>query len=273
MRLPSHTVKRADSITHTIGGKMHVKCSGMNGFVPQQGFNGKKVSSVFIKVCTKSVPERMAGKARFPAKTEFLCADSLVHSIGNSRAFRIFGVREKPVLRSAAGKPVIGKNLQGIHRKNGIAVRAIFGMPDMDTHVSTGNICVFESADFADTKAGRIHECKHGFMLEVGTGINEHKDLFLRGHNREKGIKSAHRKLCIVPGLMQDINGKKSELGNDRIDSPVGKPTLLLQPEDKLSHFLPGNIFGSFAQGIIQEIKISPDIGRISCNGMVSETA
>ena len=72
---------------------------------------------------------------------------------------------------------------------------------------------------------------------------------------------------------MQDINGKKSELGNDRIDSPVGKSTLLLQPEDKLSHLLPGNILRSFAQGIIQEIKISPNIGRISCNGMVGETA
>lgn len=157
MRLPSHTVKGADSIAYTIGCKMHVKCSGMNGFVSQQGFYGKKVCSVFVKVCTKSVAERMAGKAGFPAKTEFVCADSLVHRVGNSRAFRIFGVREKPVLRSAAGEPVIGENLQGVHRKNGIAVRAIFGMPDMDTHVSTGNIFVFESADFADPKTGRIH--------------------------------------------------------------------------------------------------------------------
>ena len=41
----------------------------------KQSFDGEQVRTVFIKVCAKGVPERMAGETFFPAKTAFVLMD------------------------------------------------------------------------------------------------------------------------------------------------------------------------------------------------------
>lgn len=44
----------------------------------EQGFDSEKIRTVFIKMCTKSMPESMTGKSVFPAELAFLCKNKLV---------------------------------------------------------------------------------------------------------------------------------------------------------------------------------------------------
>lgn len=81
-------------------------------------------------------------------------------------------------------------------------------MKDMDSHVGTVNVFIAEMADFA----GGTHEGSHCLLFDVRDGANKFKSLFLRGYKRETGIKPAFGKLGIIPGFMEDIQGKKAEL-------------------------------------------------------------
>lgn len=78
-------------------------------------------------------------------------------------------------------------------------------MGDMDSHAGTFNILILQMADFTDTQAGRIHECDHCLLLQIRNGGDESPDFLLGRDKRKIFIKSAHGKLGIVPGLMQDI--------------------------------------------------------------------
>ena len=49
--------------------------------------------------------------------------------------------------------------------------------------------------------------------------------ILFRGDIGKVFIKLPHRKLGIIPRLMKDINGKKTELGDGSVDSPVRKTT------------------------------------------------
>ena len=51
-------------------GQMDVDGRGFQGFMTKQCFYGHKINPVFIEVCSKSMPEGMAGKAFGPS--EFL---------------------------------------------------------------------------------------------------------------------------------------------------------------------------------------------------------
>ena len=67
-------------------------------------------------------------------------------------------------------KPVLRKNVKGGPGKDGIPVRTVFPMRDVDAHIGAGDILITEGADFADTQAGGIHDGDHGFWLEIRDG-------------------------------------------------------------------------------------------------------
>ena len=116
--------------------------------------------------------------------------------------------REKPAKWFTKGKPVRSQNVQSTFGQNRIAVRTVFAMPDMDAHVFALDIFITKMTNFANTQTGRIHECDHSLLLQIRHGINKDGN-FLFG--RDKGkifVKSAHRKLGIIPRFVKDIQGK-----------------------------------------------------------------
>lgn len=60
----------------------------------EQCFNGKQVSSIFIKVCAKGMAERMAGEPVVPAKFRFFGGDKLIYRIRSHRAGGVVPVGE-----------------------------------------------------------------------------------------------------------------------------------------------------------------------------------
>lgn len=191
---------------------MDIEGGGIQRLMSKEGFDGEQIRAVFIKMGAESVAERMAGKAVADAKLVFFCKDELVHGISDHMLLGLSGLREKPAYWFAKGKPVGGEDFQRERGENGIAVRTCFGMADMDPHGRTADILVTECTDLANAKAGGIHEGENCFVFEIGKGLDKRPDFFLRGDIGKVGIKSAHRELGVIPGLMQDVHGKEAEL-------------------------------------------------------------
>ena len=121
-------------------------------------FNRQEVSAVFIEMGAKGMTERMAGEAVLPARG-ILMGAHMAHDVkGINRAGRIRLFWEKPSGWPVVSKPVFGKDVQGFLGKDGITVRTVFGMCDMDAHIFPLNVTITQTADFADSETGRIHE-------------------------------------------------------------------------------------------------------------------
>ena len=73
--------------------------------------------------------------------------------------------------------------------------------------------------------------------------------------------------------ILSDNTLKKTQLGDAAIHGTVRETLLLLEPPDKVTQFLPGNIFRHLVQDGGKIIQISTNISRIRCYGMVSKTA
>ena len=85
-------------------------------------------------------------------------------------------------------------------------------MADEDAHLFPADILIAEAAYLPYAQAGGIHEGGHGFLLDAGHGGDELPDLFLGRDIGKVFIKPAHGELGIVPGLMQDVDGKEAQL-------------------------------------------------------------
>ena len=85
-------------------------------------------------------------------------------------------------------------------------------MADEDAHLFPADILIAEAAHFPYAQAGGIHEGDHGFLFDAGHGGDELPDLLLGRDIGKVFIKPAHGKLGIVPGLMQDVDGKEAQL-------------------------------------------------------------
>ena len=85
-------------------------------------------------------------------------------------------------------------------------------------------------------------------------------------------MESAFRELIIIPWFMQNINGKKTELGNGTVYGPVRKITFFLNPFDIIAELQPGNIFRSLVKNVLKIVKISANLGGITHKSMVSKT-
>lgn len=240
--------------------------------MPEECFNGEQVGAVFIKVSAKCVPKRMAGETVLPAKFGFFGGNKLVYRIRGHGLLGVIPVREEEPHRLAGMEPVLCQDIQGIPGKDGITVETCLGMTDMYAHGGPADILVAEGAGFANPESGRIQERENRLVLEVGKRLDKIPDLILCRHKGKVGIKSAHRKLCGIPRFMQNVNGEETELGNAVVHSAVRKAFLSLEPPDKITQFIPGDIFGHFMQDAGKIIQVSTDVSRIRCYSMVSKT-
>ena len=83
-------------------------------------------------------------------------------------------------------------------------------MRDMNPHVATFNILIFQMTDFANSETGRVHEGNHGFLLQVRNGGDEGFYFLLGRYVRQVIIKFTKRKLCRIPRFVKYVNGKET---------------------------------------------------------------
>lgn len=202
---------------------MHIYNSRVNALMPHKGLDSQEVCTVLIKVCSESMPESMAGDPLRPSKCFFVIMDMPGNKEGIDWAGRICLFGKEPAGRPVTCKPVFGKDFQCMIRQDGISVRPVLAMPDMDPFIPALDILIPEAADFSNAETGRIHECGHCFDLDIRDRLNKGSGFLLGGHIRKIGIKSSHRQLCRIPGLMKDIQSEETDLGNGTVDRPVRK--------------------------------------------------
>lgn len=202
-------------------GQMDIDGRGFQRFMAEQCFNGHKINPVFIEACSKSMPERMAGKASGLSEFCLVFCDMSGEIKGVNGFCGISLFRKKVAGWPATGKPVLGKDIKSRLGENGITVRTVFAMSDVDAHVFPLDVFITEIADFTDTETGRIHESNHGLRLDICHGRNEGFRFFFCRYKRQIGIKFSHGKLCVIPWLMKNIKGKKTQLGNGNVDCTV----------------------------------------------------
>lgn len=70
--MPSHSIRRADSIGDAIRSKVNINKGGIKRFVSKNFFDGKQVCATSIKMSTKDMPEGMAGNPFVPPSS--VCA-------------------------------------------------------------------------------------------------------------------------------------------------------------------------------------------------------
>ena len=126
--------------------------------MPHQVLDGKQIRSIFIQMCAKGMSERMACQAVLPSKFRFMLFQP-THDIQGTAGLCMISLRRKePVGRFIKCKPVFSQDIQCILRQNGIAVRTVLGVSDMNTHIFTFNIRVLKGAYLPYAKTGRLHE-------------------------------------------------------------------------------------------------------------------
>lgn len=252
---------------------MDVDRSGVDRPVPKESFDGQEVGAILIQVGAKSMAEGMGSKSFIPAQSLSVGYKLIGERLWRIRFVRFHGRREQPGHGSAAGKPVIGKDIEGLFGEDGISVLAVLGMSDMNAHGFPVNIFIPQGTDFTDPETGGIQKNDHGSFLFVGNGVDVLQDLVSGRNKREKGFKPSHRKLSRIPGFVKNIHGEKAQLGDGSIDGAVREGSIFLKPEDIVPEFLPRNILRLFVKDVGKIVEVRADISTVSNQGMVSKTA
>lgn len=189
--------------------------------VSHEIFNSQQVCPIFIKVGPKSVAERMTGEPVLPSKGIFMCphVTADIKSINGPGRIRLF--REKPTSWTSVSKPVVREDIESFLGKDGVTVGTVFRVDDMDPHIFPFDIAVTEVTDFPDPEPGRVHERNHSFGFQIRKGGDKNISFFL---SRDKGkirIKLPHRELSGIPGFVEDIHCKETELRDTGVDRAV----------------------------------------------------
>ena len=127
--------------------------------------------------------------------------------------------------------------------------------------------------DFTNTESSREHQTKKGFKFKVRNRKKEGLHFFPGRDKRDIGIKPTEGNLVGIPLFVKNKYGEETQLGDTAIYRPVRKRSFFLDPEDEISHFLPGYIFRRSMNDIGKILKVCRDICRIRNNGMVGKTA
>lgn len=122
--------------------------------MPEQGFNGKQVNPILIKVGAEGMAEGMAGNPLRPSKGTLHIMDMPGQIKGVDRLIVSGLLWKKPVHGFAKLEPVGGQDVQGSFGKNGITVGAILGMDNVDAHIFTLNVPILQMADFTYAEPG-----------------------------------------------------------------------------------------------------------------------
>ncbi len=259
----SDLVERTDRIGGAVGSKVDIQQCRIKGFVSKQFFNGEKVGTAFVKMGAKGMAEGMTGEARIPAELAAVLDKTVGKGIRIIRFFRIAFLWEKPSGRPVTGKPIKGEDVKCPPGEDGEPAGTVFGAADMDAQMLPVNILVAQRTHLTQTKAGRIHEDKHGLFFQIrNRGEVKHSFLLCR-YKRKKNIKFPHRELGIVPWFVEDVHGKKPELGNTAVNCAVRKGAVRLEPFDEIPQILPGNVIRLFMQDIIEISQIGTDVSGI----------
>ena len=228
-------VKGTDGVAQTSLCKVDIERGRKQRFMPHKRLDRQKIRAVFVKMRTKGMAKGMAGEPVRPAKTFLVSPDVLCEKgRGNGKAL-IALAREKKLSGFAADIPVAGQKIECILGKNGITTLTVLGVCDMDAHLFAVNIFTAQAAEFTDTKPGGIQNGQHGFCFQIGHGGDEMQRFLLRGNVRKICIKLAGRELRLIPGLMEDIEGKEAQLCNCGVDGAVRKIPGFLEPADKIA--------------------------------------
>ena len=129
---------------------MNINRGGIQRFMPKQGFDSEQVGTVFIKVGTKRMTERMAGKPFFPSKPTFMLMDMSGKKKGIDRPVGICLFWKEPTGRPVVLKPVLSEDIQSSLGENSIAVFSCFGMADMNPEIPAFDIFILKVADFTN---------------------------------------------------------------------------------------------------------------------------
>ena len=146
-------------------------------------------------------------------------------------------------------------------------------MGDMDPHVFALDILISEMAYFTHPEPGGIHEGDHGFDFDIRDRVNKRPGFLLGRDIGEISVKLSHRDLSGIPGLVKDIHGEESDLGNGMIDRAVRETTRFFKIIDKSPDIIISNLRRILMESITDIIKVNSDIGAIRLHGMVSQTA
>lgn len=252
---------------------MDIDQGRVEGLMSHKVLDRQKIRAVFIQMGSESMSEGMAGKPVFPAKGILMGphVPADIKSINWTCGVCLFW--EKPFFRAAGMEPVLRENIQGFPGKDGISVRAVLGVGNVDSHMFPFNIAVPQAADLTDPESGGIHEGDHSFWFQIRQCGDKNLCLFPGRDKGEIRIELPHRKLGRIPGLVQHIHGEETELRNAVIDRAIRKRALFLQPADKIPEFTPGDIFGLFVEKSLEIVQVGTDISRIRHYSMVSQTA
>ena len=109
----SHFVKGADSATGAIVCQMDIDDSGMDRLMSQKRFYGEQVGAVLVKVCAKSMAERVAGDAQGPAQAALMFMDVPGKEEGVDWLVPARLLWEEIPPGTAAGKPVLCQDVKG----------------------------------------------------------------------------------------------------------------------------------------------------------------
>lgn len=214
-------VEGTDRLGEGILCQMDIDRGGVNGFMPKKRLDREKVNAVLVKVCAKGMAEGMAGDTGFPPEAQLLFMDmpGKIKSVNGFVGMEL--LREKPAPGFSVGIPILGQDIKSVLRKDSKAVRAVLAMGDMDTHMGAADIVIAQMADFPNAQAGGIQKGCHGFLFEIGHGIDEGADLLPGRDIGEILIELAHGELGVIPWFMEDIKGKETQLGDGAIDGTV----------------------------------------------------
>lgn len=108
----------------------------------EEGLDREEIHPVLVKMGAEGMAEGMTGDAVIMAKLILSLRDVAADKEGIDRAVLPALFREEITGRSAAGKPVVGKDSEGGIRKDGIPVGAVLSVRDVDAHVFAGNVLI-----------------------------------------------------------------------------------------------------------------------------------
>ncbi len=114
MMRPSQPVKRADSaVNGTAASQMDINGCGRKGFMSHERLDGEQVRAVLVKVCAKSMAERMAGDTLRPAQAALMPMDVPGEEEGVDGLIPPGLLRKEVAHGTAAGTPVLCEDIQG----------------------------------------------------------------------------------------------------------------------------------------------------------------
>lgn len=111
MKNASHLIQRIFYFGKGRRSQMDIDGGGGEGSVSKISLDGQKISSVFIKMSTKSMAERMTGDTSWPPEPVFVFMNVPGQKKGIDRALGICLFRKEPSFRLAIFKPVLSKDI------------------------------------------------------------------------------------------------------------------------------------------------------------------